>query len=666
MKNLIILPDGTEIYSGDFRGNNLRSATLKQCVNSETELTLGSVCAAILECTFQTPNGALNIAAGTEITLYKVDDSGTRHKTGLFTLEKPTRPSAHTYKLTAYDRISWLDKDLTEWLAGLNGWPYKVIDFAHMVAAQCGLTLKNTELLNGEYQIRKFSGQGITGRRLMEWIGQICAKFCRATADGEIEFAWYSKRFNIEIAPSGYTREGAGYEVSFADGNLTIDSPAVESADDGNGNVTVQGLVVVSDDGNGNITLAVDDGSRTGLPFFMNSLTYEDYETAPIEKVQIRLTEDDVGAVWPQVAGEKNTYIITGNYLLTTDDPQALQSVAEGIYGAISGVRYTPCEVAIAANLDISAGDIVSITDRNGKTITCYIMTMTTKGQRATLECTGSHRRDSSDVVNNETLKSLSGKMLEVRKSIDGLNIKATQLDTKIDQSVEEITKQVAEVDVKADGISASVTALEKSTGQSVKTLTEQIADLNVTANGISASVSSLNEKVESNKEAVGSDFDDLRKTVETYRTALELADKQIQSTVESTYATKTSQDEAITKMMSSIITQTSQSLELKFKEAQDYTDTVGGDLSSYKKEIESFIRNTSAGIEIGEVGNPYSCLLAKDRLEFRDGGSVVAYISNSKLYITHLEVTGSAIIVGVEQKRRSNGNIIWRIRSGG
>ena len=499
MKNLIILPDGTEIYSGDFRGNNLRSATLKQCVNSETELTLGSVCTAILECKLQTPNGALNIAAGTEITLYKVDDAGTRHKAGLFTLEKPTRPSAHTYKLTAYDRISWLDKDLTEWLAGLEGWPYKVIDFAHMVAAQCGLTLKNTELLNGEYQIRKFSGQGITGRRLMEWIGQICAKFCRATPDGEIEFAWYSKKFNIEIAPSAYTREGAGYEVSFADGNLSIDSPAVESSDDGDGNVTVQGLVVVSDDGVGNIVLAVDDGSRTGLPFFMNSLTYEDYETAPIEKVQIRLTEDDVGAVWPQVAGEKNTYIITGNYLLTTDDPQALQSVAEGIYGAISDVRYTPCEVSIAANLNISAGDIVNITDRNGKTITCYIMTMTTKGQRATLECTGSHRRDSSDVVNNETFKSLSGKVMEVRKSIDGLNIKASKLDDKIEKSV-------AEVNIKADGISAEVSKQAYTMGQ----VKDNIASLSLEAQGVSIQVQKIiDDGVSKVSTGMGYTFDD-------------------------------------------------------------------------------------------------------------------------------------------------------------
>ena len=136
MKNLIILPDGTEIFSGDREITNIRSTYLKQCVNSETELTLGSVCASILECKIQTPNGALNLAAGTEVTLYKVDDSGTRHKVGPFTLEKPTRPSAHTYKITAYDRISWLDKDLTEWLTSLDEWPYSVFDFAHMVAAQ--------------------------------------------------------------------------------------------------------------------------------------------------------------------------------------------------------------------------------------------------------------------------------------------------------------------------------------------------------------------------------------------------------------------------------------------------------------------------------------------------------------------------------------------------
>lgn len=499
MRNLIILPDGTEIYSGDGHTNNMRSVTLKQCVNSETELTLGSVCAAMLECKLQTPNGALNIAAGTEVTLYKVDDAGTRHLVGPFTLEKPTRPSAHTYKITAYDRISWLDKDLTEWLASLDAWPYSVFNFAHMVAAQCGLTLKNTSLLNGDYQIRKFSASGITGRKLMEWIGQICAKFCRATPDGEIEFAWYTNKFNITIAPAAYTAEGSGVTVSYEDGNLSLDSPSLASSDDGAGNVTIEGLVVVSDDGDGNLVLAVDDGARTGLPFFMNCLTYEDYETAAIEKVQIRLTKDDVGAVYPQVTGEVNTYIITGNYLLTTDDAAALQGVAANIYGAICNVRYTPCEVALRANLDLSAGDIVKITDRNGKTVTTYIMTKTNKGQRDTLESTGSYRRDSSDIVNNETFKSLSGKVFEVRKSIDGLNL-------RVEAANEETERQIAEVNIKADGISAEVSKQEHDIGQ----VRETVTSVSEKADGISIQVQSIiNDGASKVTTGMGYTFDD-------------------------------------------------------------------------------------------------------------------------------------------------------------
>ena len=114
LKSLIILPDGTELSSGIGTVNALRDVKLTQCVNAGTELTLGSVCADMIEATLLTPGGQLNVAAGTEVAFYKVDESGNRTKMGLFTLETPTRPSANTYRLTAYDRVSWLDRDLTQ------------------------------------------------------------------------------------------------------------------------------------------------------------------------------------------------------------------------------------------------------------------------------------------------------------------------------------------------------------------------------------------------------------------------------------------------------------------------------------------------------------------------------------------------------------------------
>ena len=392
LKNMIVLPDGTEIYSGTGMQNALQSSSVTECVNSGTELTLGSVCASMLEAKIITPGGGLNIAAGTEVTLYKVDDLHTRTKVGLFTLEKPTRPSPNAYKITAYDRISWLDKDLTQWLVGLNEWPYTLYDFAVMVCEECGLMLKNESIPNGSYAIRKFSGSGITGRRLMQWIGEICGRFCRATSEGEIEFAWYTET-DTAISPQGE------------------------------------------------------------IFYYRNSLTYEDYQTAPIEKVQLRLTEDDVGAVWPDVVGEVNTYIVTGNYLLTTDSTDALRPLAQALYEQLKDVQFTPCKLSIPVNLKIHAGDIVRITDANGKSITTYVMNRKQTGQRDTLECTGSPRRDSSTVVNGETIRALSGKMLEIKKNVEGLSIKASDLETQVNENVESTNKQITEVTQTAEGI---------------------------------------------------------------------------------------------------------------------------------------------------------------------------------------------------------------------
>ena len=127
LRNLIVLPDGTEIASGLGAKHTIQNATITASSNSGTELAPGSVCADVLEAKFFTPGGNLNLTVGSEVTLYKVADNGKRTKVGLFTLEAPERPSKNTYKITAWDRVSWLNRDLTEWLSGLDGWPYSLL-----------------------------------------------------------------------------------------------------------------------------------------------------------------------------------------------------------------------------------------------------------------------------------------------------------------------------------------------------------------------------------------------------------------------------------------------------------------------------------------------------------------------------------------------------------
>lgn len=504
-KNLIILLDGTEISSG------IRSCTYTESVNSGTELTLGSVCCACLELSVLTPAGGLTIGQGAEIAYYQVDDAGARTLIGQFTCEKPTRSTAGTYKVTAYDQISWTDRDLSPWLRGLTGWPYSLYAFAGMVCAQCGLELANTSLPNGSYQIQQFYADGITGRRLLQWIGEASAQFCRATPEGKIQFGWYQQREGLAIGPGSY---------------------------------------------------------------YWESLSYEDYQVAAIDQVQIKQGEGDVGIIHPADAGGgSNTYIIDSNLLLTTGSDTALRPIAQAIYNAIHAIRYTPCKVAIMASLGVRAGDIAPVTDANGNTITTYVMTRTTSGQRDTLESTGSARRDSVTAAHSNTLQNLHGRILKILATIDGLTIENQDL-------------------------AGQVTGLSLALGE-----------------------------------------------LRTY----------VQTTGEET-------DETIQRLQS-LIEQTATRLEITFSQTSERIDGVGNDLADAVAEISTYIRASSDGVEIGKSDSPYAARLTNDRLEFTENGTVVAYISNNKMYVTSVEATEYARLCCFEFFQRSSGAGVCRYR---
>lgn len=340
LRTVFVLPDGTEIASGlstvQTSKSSIRSCTITKTVNSGTELTLGSVCASLLEATLQVGSDFV-ISTGQEITVYKETDNGTRHKIGIFILEKPSRPSANICKITAYDRIIKLDKDLSSWISALDEWSYTMEEFVPMVCQQCGLELDEDwdNLPSGPYHIEKFSAN-VTGRQLIQWVGEANARFFHVTPDGKGKFDWY-KDFGASITPSGehYILQG--------------------------------------------------------------SLSYEEYETVPVEAVGFQENEEDVTVWHPEAVESNNVLTIKGNKLIGMGPKGLLIN----IYREISEIQYTPCKVSIPANFDINAGDIVTVTDRNGKTFKMFVFSKTQSGQRDTLECTGSSVRGSPEDINS-------------------------------------------------------------------------------------------------------------------------------------------------------------------------------------------------------------------------------------------------------------------------
>lgn len=394
VKNILVLDDGTEIAAGTVGQNAIRSLTCTETVSKTTDLCPGAACSNKLEITIWVEPGTdLPITSGTRLTHYR-ETSGHRTLAGTYWAVKPTSQTRNTYKVYAYDAVSRLDSVQSTWLRSIQDqFPMTLWAFAGLVAQRCGVTIANNSLpRNGSYRVQAFYADNLTGRQLLAWVAEASCTFLRATPDGKIEFAWYTDYTSQSIGPTVYIRD---------------------------------------------------------------SLSHDKFQTAPVVKVQIRQSDDDVGVLYPSDESGSNALVIQGNLLLTSATAEALKPVAQAIFETMQGVTYTPLKVTVPADFPLPApGNIVSVTDARGNVLSSYIMNRKISGQQVTLESTGNATRDGTAAVNEQSYKNLTGKMLEIKTSVDGLEVKASDL-----------TGKYTDLKATVDGLSSEVKKDTKITG---------------------------------------------------------------------------------------------------------------------------------------------------------------------------------------------------------
>lgn len=448
LRHRIKLADGTVVESGTSTGNAIIKVKLTEEVNDndEEDLMPGAASAACLEIELLIPEGGLQITHGNEFELWRVDtETKEAIRLGVFLAEQPTKSSANKYKLTAYDRMTLLDKDLSPWLREQQeNFPMSLTSFIQAVCAQCGVTLADGTLdglPNGGYQIQSFYSDDLTGRQIIQWAAQAMCRFARMTPDGKLEFAWYETLAGYGVSP-GPNAEGV-YTALDLSGQLLA---------------TVDGEIWTF--------------AQPQAGYYSGTLSYEDYTTAPIDKVQIKQTDDDVGVLYPPDETGTNALVIQGNLLLTTQTADALRPVAQAIYETMQGVTYTPLQVSIPLTDDAPApGEILTVADAYGRTMQTYIMQRTTSGKKVSLESTGNARRDGTAAVNSQKWQNLQGKMLEIEADVDGLSVKASELAgnyTELNLDVEGLSARTqnlegdyTQLDLEVGGLSARTQNLE-------------------------------------------------------------------------------------------------------------------------------------------------------------------------------------------------------------
>lgn len=400
LQPILTLPSGTELKGGS-PGNAVKSLTLHTAVNAGQEFTIGSAFSDYIEAEiWADPGGSLQITAGDALTYYRQDDAGNRTKVGVFYAEKPTRTKRNSYKVTAYDTMSKLDADLSGWLhANQAQFPKTIWQLVQLACQRAGVTLASSSLpINGSYSVQTFYADDLTCRQIISWAAEAAGCYAHMNADGKLQFLTYAdKRSTAKITP---------------------------------------------------------DGASNSTAYYADSLSYEDYTVKAIEKVQIRQSDSDVGVIYPDSTTATNTYAVQGNLLLTTGTEANLKSVAQNLYNVLKNVTYTPCKVAVPSSSGLACGQIVHVKDAHGREFDTYLMSATISSGKASFESVGSASRESSSAVNSQSYKNLTGKMLEIKTSVDGLEVKASDL-----------TGKYTDLKATVDGLSSEVKKDTKITG---------------------------------------------------------------------------------------------------------------------------------------------------------------------------------------------------------
>lgn len=461
-KTVLLLSDGTRICSGIEEKNAILNATLTQSVNAGQELEPGACCSAMLEVRLFAPEDIPGLLAGQELTAWEEGEDGQLKKLGVFCLERPTRTDPCTVELTAYDRISRLDQDLSQWLAELTGWPYSLQEFSKMVANACGLELTDTQIPNGQYPVEKFVATGVTGRVLMQWAAQAAGRFCRADKDGKLEFGWYTpahaptiggQEKSAEVTPEGTLQFISG---AWTEGEMLVLDPSAARFD--------HGILTLS--------------SAEGGYFYEGTLKIEDYTVQPVSKVQVQQNPEDVGVVYPPDGSDTNGLRLTGNCLLTAP----AQQVAQTLFEQFREISYTPCSVTVPASYGIEAGHILQVRDHLGKACTVYVMTRKSSGGKDTLSCTGSAVRTGVSAVNQQSYRTISGKVLNLRTQVDGLRVENADMAGKLSRltlDVEGISTQVSYETAATQEMRQKLTALTQ-TADSIALQVKQVQQTGV------------------------------------------------------------------------------------------------------------------------------------------------------------------------------------------
>lgn len=451
----INLPENTLFYSEEISLNNQdpiyeinntqilsESLTITESLCTSQNLIFGQCCASMFEITVA---DVLMDLTGKEF-MVTVEIGGYEMILGIYKVDSFVREQAdrRRKKITAYDRMMNFDIDVADWYQGLS-FPLSLKQFRDSLCQYIGITQVTASLPLDDMQLTKtIEPDQLDGRKVLMAICEINGCFGNFDKSGNLTYKFL------------------GFSGLFPSETL-----------------------YPSDD-----LFPSEMTNAENLSHYQQSETYyEDFVTKPINKVQIRQEEGDVGASY---GPGDNCYIVQGNFLVYGKSGEELLTIAATVYEQISRRTYKPSHIVGPALPWVEVGDgIICYTTDDVVETYCFERTLKgIQGMMDTYESKGSIEQEQSFGLGDQIIQ-LEGKTAIIKKSVEEVSVRVTDLkkqtDTQFIQTAEQILLEVT----RAKQAEASLSLRADEIGFSVKNLKDYTeGQFRVTADQILAKVS--------------------------------------------------------------------------------------------------------------------------------------------------------------------------------
>lgn len=362
---------------------------------------------------------------------------------GIYTVDSFVRQADRRLKkITAYDRMRKFSADVSAWYQVLT-FPLTLKEFRYSLCEYIGVKQIDTDLPLDDMPVSKtIDPEQLSGLDVLQAICEINGCFGHIDKTGRLRYQFLGC---AGLYPS---------ETLFPDDDLFPGD-------------------------------LLDDENTEQILFYKQSDTsYEDYIVTPIDRLQIRQEEGDVGVLYGKGS---NTYVIEGNFLAYGKSSEELEEIAAAAFENIAGRSYRPCKIVNPGLPWIEVGDgLVCYTSDDVIETYCLKRTMTgIQGMMDTFEASGSIEYEENFGIQSQIIQ-LEGKSAVIKKSIEQVSVDMRNLkenmETQFKQTAEAIALEAkrageaeAALGVRADQIALSVKNLNDYTDAQIKLLSDSI-----------------------------------------------------------------------------------------------------------------------------------------------------------------------------------------------